>query len=95
MPVYDRSFLPTGARQPQEKLERYAQLYAAYTNLIELQGAAMREDTVARQRAYDQVAAEFAMEQHSADNKIGAAFVLADLNEYARRSNMTPNSFEE
>lgn len=90
-----RSFLPTGARQPQQKLERYAQLYAKYTNAIQLQGNAMRHDMEGMQRAYDQVAAEFAMEQHSANNKMGAPFVLADLNEYARRFNKTPNSFEE
>jgi len=47
------------------------------------------------QRAYAQVAAEFAMEQYSANNKMGASFILSDLNEYARRCNKIPNSFEE
>jgi hypothetical protein len=32
--LYDRSFLPTSGCQPQQKLEQYAQLYAAYTNMI-------------------------------------------------------------
>ena len=93
--LYDRSFLPTGARQPRQKLEGYAQLYASYTNVIQHQGEVMRVDMGAMQCAYDQVAAEFAMEQYSANNKMGASFVLADLNEYARRSNIIPNSFEE
>jgi hypothetical protein len=46
--------------------------------------------------AYNQVAAEFATEQHDfAQNKSGTSYVLADLNEYSRRCNSTPQSFEE
>jgi len=97
--VYDHSFLPaaSGKRQPQ-KLERYAQLYARYTNLIQLQGDMMRQDTERMQRAYDQVAAEFAkeqQEQNTTKNKMDDSFVLADLNEYDRRCNTIPKSFED
>ena len=52
MPVYDRSFLPTEGRQPQEKLEKYAQIYSKYTKLIELQGDELRQNTERAQRAY-------------------------------------------
>jgi hypothetical protein len=55
----------------------------------------MCNDPEAMQRAYAQVAAEFAMEQHSANNKMGASFILSDLNEYARHCNTISNSFEE
>ncbi len=93
--LYGPSFLPTSGRQPQQKLEQYAQLYAAYTNIIQHQSDAMRNNPEAMQRAYAQVAAEFAMEQCSANNKMGASFILSDLNEYARRCNTISNSFEE
>lgn len=95
MPLYDHSFLPTGGRQPWQKLEEYAQLYFRYTNLIQLQGDMMRQDTEAMQHAYEQVAAEFTMEQNAATNKIGASFILADLNEYSRRCSTDPKSFVE
>ena len=93
--MLDRSFLPTSGRQPQQKLEQYAQLYVAYSTMIQRQGDAMRNNPEAMQRAYAQVAAEFAMEQYSANNKMGASFILSDLNEYARRCDKIPNSFEE
>ena len=57
--LYDRSLLPTGGRQPQQKLEQYAQLYVTYTNKIQCQGDAMHNNPEAMQRAYTQVAAEF------------------------------------
>ena len=53
MPVYDRSFLPIEGRQPQEKLEKYyAQIYAKYTKIIELQGDEIRQNTERAHRAY-------------------------------------------
>lgn len=94
---YNHSFLPVlaGRRQSQQKLETYAQLYARYTNLIQLQGDMMHQDMERVQHAYNQVAAEFAKEQNATKNKMGASFILADLNEYDRRCNMIPKSFEE
>lgn len=55
----------------------------------------MHQDMERVQHAYNQVAAEFAKEQNATKNKMGASFILADLNEYDRRCNMIPKSFEE
>ena len=57
----------------------------------------MRHDTQRMQEAYNQVAAEFDAEQHNfARNIPGTSYVLADLNEYARRfTTIHPESFEE
>lgn len=95
MPVYDHSFLPTEGRQPRQKLERYAQLYTRHSNLIQTQADRMRRDTAQAQYAYQQVTAEFGREQSAAANKTGTSYVLADLNEYERRCNTIPKSFEE
>lgn len=94
-PVFDHSFLPTRARQPQEKLEIYAQLITKYTKLIQLQGDVMRGETERLQRAYDLVAAEFATEQSFVKNTTDPSFILADLSEYHRRCDIVPKSFEE
>lgn len=96
MSLFHHSFLPTTGPQPPSKLENYAHLYATYTNLIQQQENAMRHDLQAMEYAYNQVAAEFATEQHDfAQNKSGTSYILADLNEYARRCNSTAQSFEE
>ena len=93
---YDHSFLPTsGGRQPWEKLERYAQLYARYSNPIQTQADRMCGYLEQAQHAHQRVTAEFAMEQATVVNKMGASYVLADLNEYERRCNTNPKSFEE
>ena len=55
----------------------------------------MRRDTAQAQYAYQQVTAEFGREQSAAANKTGTSYVLADLNEYERRCNTIPKSFEE
>ena len=55
----------------------------------------MRHDTQRVQRAYDQVLAEFAGEQNTTKNGMGASSILADLNEYERRCNIIPISCEE
>jgi len=90
-----RSFLPSEGRQTPQKLEDYAKLYASYTNLIQRQADMMRHNPEAMKNAYDRVAAEFAAEQLNAQNKLGTQEVLADLNEYARRCDINPNSFDE
>jgi hypothetical protein len=76
-------------------LDRYAQLYAKYTNLIQHQGDMMIQDSGRMQQAYNQVGAEFTAEQKTTKNEMGASFVLADLNEYDRRCSILPKSFEE
>lgn len=57
----------------------------------------MRADTQRMQEAYNHVAAEFDAEQlNFARNIPGTSYVLADLNEYARRCTVIrPESFEE
>lgn len=55
----------------------------------------MRGDPEQAQHVHHQVTAEFAMEQATVANKMGASYVLADLNEYERRCNTNPKSFEE
>jgi len=94
--TFEPSFLPTEGRQPPWKLEKYAHLYASYTCLIQQQGDKLRGNTVEMTAAYEQVAAEFATEQRNyARNVPGSSYVLADLNEYARRCRGEPQSFEE
>jgi len=96
MPVFDPSFLPTPGCQSRLKLETYAQLYATYTHLIQLQGDAMRHDSQRMEGAYHQVAAEFTAEQNTfAQNNSGPSYILADLNEYANRCGVQPQTFEE
>ncbi len=96
MSLLDHSFLPTGDPETRGKLENYAQLYTTYTRLIQCQGDAMRQDTLAMKDAYDKVATEFAAEQNIfAKKTLGTSDILADLNEYARRCSVTPQSFEE
>jgi hypothetical protein len=94
--VFDSSFLPTQGRQSPQKLNNYAQLYTTYTNLIQQQGDAMRHDMQRMEEAYHQVAAEFAAEQNAfAQNHSGTSYILADLNEYARRCDIYPRTFRE
>jgi hypothetical protein len=95
-PVFDNSFLPTPGRQNRQKLDTYAQLYVTYTNLIQEQGDVMRHDMQRMERAYNEGAAEFVSEQKSfARNEMGNSFVLADLNEYAKRCDKNPQTFRE
>jgi hypothetical protein len=94
---FDLSFLPTkGRRQQQLKLDVYAQLYVNYINVIQQQGDAMRHDMQKMEAAYHQVASDFAYEQSNfAHNRSGPSYVLADLNEYARRCDLPPQNFKE
>ena len=95
-PVFHSSFLPTQGRQSHLKLDKYAQLYATYTDIIQQQGDAMRHDTPRMEEAYHQVTAEVVAEQNAfAQNQFGTSYILADLNEYARRCHMDPRTFEE
>ena len=95
-PPFDKSFLPTQGRQGRQKLEFYAQLYAQYTNLIQQQGDAMRHDMQRMEAAYNDVAAEFNAEQKVyAKNRGGPSYILADLNEYAKRCDVRPRTFQE
>jgi len=90
MSLLNLSFLSTGGPETRGKLENYVQLYATYTSLIQCQGDVMRQDTLAMKDAYDKVAAEFAADQNIfAKNTLGTSDILADLNEYARRCNVT------
>ena len=93
--LFNPSFLPTQGHETRQKLEHYAQLYATYTTLIEVHASAMRHNPQKLAQAYDRVAAEFAAEQAIAKNVPGSSFVLADLNEYARRCRVVPKTFEE
>lgn len=97
MSFFDPSFLPTQGSEIPLKLEKYAQVYAKYTKIIQDQGVAMRHDTQEMSKAYDQVAAEHAAEQakFATNNFMGPSSILADLNEYARRCDIKPKSFEE
>jgi hypothetical protein len=94
--ILSMSFLPTQGRQQHQKLDYYAQLYVKYTTLFQQQGDAMRHDMQKMEAAYHQVAAEFTAEQNAyAKNKLGAEYVLADLNEYARRCDICPQTYKE
>ena len=56
----------------------------------------MRHDMQSMEGAYHQVAAEFAAEQNAfAQNHSGTSYILADLNEYARRCDIYPETFQE
>ena len=97
MSFFDLSFLPTQRSEIPTKLENYAQVYVKYTKIIQDQGVAMHHDTQEISKAYEQVAAEHAAEQakFATNNLIGPSSILADLNEYARRCDIKPKSFQE
>jgi hypothetical protein len=92
---FNHSFLQTQSQSCQ-KLVSYAQLYATYTNFIQQQGDTMCHDMLKMEQAYHEVAAEFSAEQNTfVQNKLGASYILADLNKYARRCDVCPQTFQE
>ena len=65
------------------------------TLLFQQQGDAMRHDAQRVEMTYHQAAAEFAAEQVNLQNKSGPSYILADLNIYAKRCNISPQTFQE
>lgn len=56
----------------------------------------MRHDMQKMEAAYNNVTAEFIAEQKAfAQHKEGTSYILADLNEYARRCDVRPRNFQE